>query len=676
MCGIAGLVLDELDLRGAAWLTAMTQQLRHRGPDDGGAVVFGLNGTPVVNLVLGGVDEDVAWGRVAAAVGLGSRRLAVIDVSPAGHQPMSSPDGNVWIVFNGEIYNDGVLRSELRDRGMAFSGRSDTEVFLAAYRAWGCRCFARLEGMWAAAIVDWGARQVVLSRDRLGIKPLYLTRFDRGVAFASEIKALLQLPGALRGVNEARLRDFLSEGLVDHTDDTLFEGIWSMPAGCWATMDLRTRGDSDTVGAVRRYWRPDGRWEGEHVEPASSQAGLQAAAEHVRSALGGAVRSHLRSDVPVGSCLSGGLDSSAVVSLVHSTVAEGVEVGENWSQHTFTASLPGSPLDETRHAEAVVNACKGLRWHTVEPTAGGLLEDMAALVWHQEQPFGSPSIFMQWEVMRLARDTGVTVLLDGQGGDELFCGYEGYLPAYLAHLLRHGGLGAFGREFRGAVRDHFRAAPLVGHVGAHMLPRGARAHLRRRVKTWRQRWLARELFAVTEAPRMFESMRVTQPGEIGVLRRDTALSRHLWSILLRESLPSLLRYEDRNSMAFSIEARVPLLDRAFVELAMRLPVSQKIRDGQLKLVLREAVRGVVPEPVLARRDKVGFAAPTAEWMHGDLRHWWRDLLTSQSFRDRGCFETAGVKRLTERFIRGDASAAVPIWRMAIVEQWARQFLDR
>ena len=269
-----------------------------------------------------------------------------------------------------------------------------------------------------------------------------------------------------------------------------------MPPGCWLEIDLRTRTSMESVGAMHRYWRPEcgaavpshglqAVRSGERGMNATARArstaeggcatpqGIADAATSVRETLRQAVRSHLRSDVPVGSCLSGGIDSSAIVTLVHSLVAGGSARWPNWSQHTFTASLPGSPLDETHHADAVVQACPGLRGHTVEPTAERLLADMPTLVRHQEQPFGSPSIYMQWEVMRLARETGVTVLLDGQGGDELFCGYEGYLPPYLAHLLRGGRLPTFLREFR-AGQAHFGARALATHVGAHLLPRRLR----------------------------------------------------------------------------------------------------------------------------------------------------------------------------------------------------------
>ncbi|MFQ5502733.1 MAG: asparagine synthase (glutamine-hydrolyzing) [Phycisphaerae bacterium] len=664
MCGITGFLLDEIDPGAADRLTVMTQCLYHRGPDDGGAVVFGMNGDPVVRRTLGKPESAVDWSYVPVKIGLGARRLAVVDMSEAGHQPMTGPESRVWLVFNGEIYNHTALREDLRARGMAFVGQSDTEVFLAAYRAWGCDCFDRLEGMWAAAIVDWAAGKMILSRDRLGIKPLYLSRFDGGTAFASEIKSLLTLPGVRRGVNETRLRDFLCDGRVDQTDDTLFEGIWSAPAGCWIELDLRTKGAMHAGGAVRRYWQPGFDW--------SDNPDVS---DWIVKELTQSVTGHLMGDVPIGSCLSGGIDSSSIVALIHRMQAEEADAATNLTQHTFTAVLPGHALDESNHAKQVIEACAGLESHRVEPTAERLVEQMASLMWHQEQPFGSPSIYMQWEVMRLAQETGVTVLLDGQGGDELFCGYEGMIPAYLAHLLRRGCLPSLWREYRAAKRGHFRDGGLLKHVVAAMLPVQTRDRLRLRGQARRMPWLAGDLFSPEPSRGMCEALDLTTAAPPACLTDGSALTRRFWSVLLRESLPSLLRFEDRNSMAFSIETRVPFLARPLVERAMRMPVKMKIRDGVLKWVLRESMQVFVPDAILDRRDKIGFSAPLADWMRGGLNDWWREALTSQSFLDRGCFQPKGVLQLIRRFDAGESDLAGDIWRLAIVEQWARQFLD-
>lgn len=665
MCGIAGLLLDELDPRGAEWLTRMTQRLVHRGPDDGGAVVFGHQGSPCQERKLGEVDEPVQWGYMPVRAGLGARRLAILDLTEAGHQPMSSSDGRVWLAFNGEIYNHATLRSQLAARGIEFRGHSDTEVLLAAYRAYGPACFADFEGMWAFAILDWGERKAYLCRDRLGIKPLYLARCEHGIAFASEIKSLLDVPGVPRVVNEARLLDFLSRGLVDHTDDTMFDGIWSVPSGCRIELSLNTRNTMGDAGRVYRYWQP------ETDLPLSDDPPTA-----VRETLEKAVASHLRSDVPVGSCLSGGLDSSAVVAMIDRVAFRRGTMAENWSQHTFTACLPDHALDESKYAEMVSDACVALQWHRVEPTAARLAASMESLVRHQEQPFGSPSIFMQWEVMRAARERGVKVLLDGQGGDELFCGYEGYLPPYLARLLRHWRLGQFVREFGHARRGHYAGRPLLKHIAAYLLPRRFRSSFRQGLNATSQTWLVGELFEAKDGPGMCETLKFAPPVDWRKTFGLGMFASHIWHVLLGESLPSLLRFEDRNSMAFGIEARVPMLDRPLVELAMSLRPEEKIRDGVLKAVLRDAVKDIVPAAILDRRDKIGFSSPTAEWLRGGLNDWWRDMLSSQSFRDRGCFSPRGVVKVVERFDQGDAAAALLIWRMAITEQWARQYLDK
>lgn len=671
MCGIAGLIFDELDPRGGEWIARMTQAMHHRGPDDGGAVVFGLNGSPVMAKALGPASDPVNWGYLPCHVALGARRLAIQDLSAAGHQPMSSPDGHTWLVFNGEIYNHAALREELRRRGAVFAGHSDTEVLLHAYRAWGMECFARLEGMWGLAIVDWIARRVVLSRDRLGIKPLYLSRFEKGLALASEIRPLLGLPGAMRGVNESALRDFLIAGLVDHDDATFFDGVYAMPPGCVIEWPLRRSTSTEFVAKATRYWQPMAGW-------GDADATEVGAASAIRDALAASVRTHLTGDVDVGSCLSGGIDSSAIVMLAHQAGGATAQ-GSHWSQHTFTATLPGSPLDEARFAEKVLEAAPQLKGHSVAPSGNGLLSDIDRLIAYQEQPFGSASIYMQWEVMRLAKQTGVKVLLDGQGGDELFCGYEGHWPPMLAHLLTHGRWISLVSQFRAVPAAAFSRGSLAGRTLAHALPAELRqrASLRRQFR--RQAWLDRDLADAEAPPDLWTALRIAPPAPMGVLEDGPALSRHLWNILLRESLPGLLRFEDRNSMAFGIEARVPMLDRAVVEMAMRTPPQLKMRDGQTKQVLRTAMRGVVPDAILSRTDKIGFAAPTLDWMRGPLRSWWSDFVGSQSFRDRGCFSANDVNELAKRIDGNGASAsqaALDLWRVAITEAWARQFLDR
>lgn len=664
MCGIAGLLLDEMNPAGPDWLAVMTQQLHHRGPDDGGAVAFGMNGGPAVSMKLGGPDDRPDWKYLPMKLGLGSRRLAILDLSDAGHQPMSSPDSRVWLVYNGELYNHAALREELTARGMPFTGHSDTEVFLAAYRSWGVACFERFDGMWGAAIVDWTAGRLVLSRDRCGIKPLYLTRFSHGMAFASEIKSLLHLPGALKGVNEARLRDFLCDGSVDHTDQTLFEGIEALPAGCFLEVDLKAKGAMHAGGAVRRFWSPPMQW------TASGDSSSK-----VRAALTRSIQSHLQGDVPIGTCLSGGVDSSSIVCLLAELRRSGALGATGLTQHTFTASMAGTDVDESHHAAMVVAAAGELESHVVHPSADGLVSALPLMLWHQEQPFGLPNMYLQWEVMRAARDAGIKVLLDGQGGDELFCGYEGFLPAYLAHLIRRGAIARLLREWRFGKSMHFANRGLLLHVMAALAPERWRNEQRLRRHARRQPWLARDLFSAEESKGVYLDLEIdSEPARFNS-SGASAMARRVHEVFAHQSLPSLLRFEDRNSMAFSIEARVPFLSREMVELALAIPVEEKIERGVLKQVLRRAMRGVTPDAILDRRDKVGFGTPIVAWMHGGLSAWWRDLLGSKSFTDRGCFAPKAIPALIKRLEAGDGEAARAIWRVALVEQWARMYLD-
>jgi len=283
---------------------------------------------------------------------------------------------------------------------------------------------------------------------------------------------------------------------------------------------------------------------------------------------------------------------------------------------------------------------------------------------------------MQWAVMRRARQSGITVLLDGQGGDELFCGYPGAWPPYFAHLLTHGRWIRGIRETRTAMRSGTSINTLASHTAAALLPQTARDAIRRRINARNMPWLVPDLFSASPGEDFEQSLRMVAPADAGGSWCDSAFSRWLWRGMLHESLPSLLRFEDRNSMAFSVEARVPFLDRRVVELAMSIPPHCKLRGGMTKVVLRDAARGLVPESILARRDKIGFAAPTRAWLAGPMQAWWRDLLDSQSFRERGCFDRKGVRLLVEQFDAGDGRAVDAVWRAALTEAWARQWLDR
>lgn len=576
MCGIAGLIRPPAD-----WLTTiieMVASLEHRGPDDEGFVAHDDTTRGGVPFHRSDSTSRAGLARLDAlrpVAVLGHRRLAILDPSPSGHQPMQSHDG-AWIVFNGEIYNYLELRDDLAGCGVRFRTGTDTEVLLAAWDRWGTAAFGRLNGDFALAIVDPTRRRVVLSRDRFGVKPLYLAATaGGGIAFASEIKALFSVPGVDVGVDEDAVDDFAGLSLLDVDDRTLFRGIRQLEPAHWTEIDLAS-GSQRT----ERYYRPTVNHEiGKYNDRKCRQAAAQ-----VRELLVDAVRLRLRSDVPVGACLSGGLDSSSVVA-----IAAGLRRDAGAPPlETFTASFPGTRIDETQYAQRVVQHV-GAHNHLVRPTEAEFRDSIYQLLLQHDEPFQGPGVFSQWCVMRLA-SRHVTVTLDGQGGDEVFAGYRNYRVALVAELLRSGRALTAASEaiatarraggLSAAVRE-LRAVPVVA------LPERLRASvLRRRMPVTSPR--GRRARAQMFAPRL---------GDL------------LGFYLSGSSLPHLLKYADRNSMAHSVEARLPFVDHRLVDLAGGLPGCFKIHDGYTKWILRLAVEDLLPPEIVWRTDKLGFATP-------------------------------------------------------------------
>ncbi|HOF89267.1 MAG TPA: asparagine synthase (glutamine-hydrolyzing), partial [Armatimonadota bacterium] len=422
MCGILG-VLQADGAVDPGWLLRAATAMRHRGPDDEDDLLADLAGEHL--RPCGGPDSDPALTlppvREAAAafpLGLAHRRLSILDLSPAGHQPMGAADGRYWIVFNGEVYNYLELRDELADAGHAFHTGTDTEVILAAYRHWGAACVARFTGMWAFAIWDVDARVLFLARDPFGIKPLYYLNDGRRFAFASELKALLTLPGLTRRANPTALYDYLTENVTDFGGETFYAEIRQLPAGHTLTVPV----DAPERAVAAPYWAP--RW-GENRDITFDEA-----AAHLRDLFLRSVALHLRSDVPVGTALSGGIDSSAIVSAVrHLHPAQEI--------HTFSYLADDPALSEAQWV-ALANAHNGTVPHGVQVTPEELVADLDALIATQDVPFASTSIYAQHRVFRRAREAGITVMLDGQGSDEYLAGYANFVAYRMASLLLRG----------------------------------------------------------------------------------------------------------------------------------------------------------------------------------------------------------------------------------------------
>ncbi len=663
MCGIFGICrLDRqsIDLKDVQ--QAVTT-LRHRGPDDEGYLLANTQTGQVVPCSGKDTDPRLGLPRIEESVGkpfdvvLGHRRLAIIDLSIAGHQPMRNARGSLWIVFNGEIYNYRELRDELKARGHAFRTYSDTEVILSAYEEWAEACLERFNGMWAFVIWDTRRRLLFCSRDRFGVKPFYYYWDGRTFLFASEIKGILASGAVEVKPNPPLIYDFLAHGLVDHSEETFFAKIRRLEAGHY----LRVTSDRQVTAS--RYYLFPRSGPSEDVEPKDPEK----AARVLLDLLTDAVRLRLRADVPVGSCLSGGLDSSTIVCLMN-RLLRSEDASRNGlgdvKQKTFTSAFVDSPFDERQFSDKVIQVTNA-EPHCVFPDGHALWKELDRLLRHQEEPFGSTSIYAQWNVMRLVREKGVTVVLDGQGGDELFAGYQPYYGFFLASLLKAEQPVSFIRELwfiRGilnlSLRQTMRRA---ASAVLHSMP----TPIQSAVASIRKQTPGPSRFLREEFARLYR-----ERGDRLTTRLGANLAEQLWNDVTTFSLPQLLRYEDKNSMAFSVEARVPFLDVRVAEFAAKLPVSLKIRDGWTKSILRQATAGILPEEVRWRRDKKGFPTPEYEWWSLNTQGI-RELFEHSKSID--FIRTGAVLRAFSELL-ADRCGGFALWRFVCLEKWMRVWM--
>jgi len=637
MCGIAGIHASGGARFRAALVEGMTQSLAHRGPDDFGFAAF----TPG--------EEALAWGRegeagdAVAKTALGNRRLKILDLSPAGHQPMTDASGDLWLAYNGEVYNYLELREELRGRGHEFRSGCDTEVILHAYAEWGTDCFARFNGMWAIALFDRHSGELVLSRDRFGVKPLYVARLDDGIAFASEVKALLAHPDVPRRPNLRTVYNYAARHYrwVDGHRDTFFDGIEQLPAATYWVVSPE--------GGIReeRFWALDGS--------RLSELSDGEALERFRELFADAVRVRLRADVPVATLLSGGLDSSSVTCMAAHLSDQPVT--------TFSARFDEDGFDEGRYIEATVRHA-GADGRMIHPRSGALLDTLDRMLDAGDEPICTATWFAHWLVMEQVADQGFPVILNGHVGDELFAGYWDHYMYNLADLERRD-RDAFEAEMGAWLENHGRDPAeyprTLERIGA--LERGALGP----ADSLTQYDAAvgddvRAAAAVPERPDPFAG-------------RDLLTSR-LYQELTYETVPATLRPEDRNSMAFSIESRSPFLDYRLVEYAFSLPSRFKIRGGLGKWAIREGMAGILPDEVRLRRDKQGLVAPTERWFRGANHDAVRDVLASPELRDRGLLDQAEVLRVFDEHAAGHANHYMAIWQWLNLELWMRKTFDR
>lgn len=626
MCGIAGVVgRRRVNLHA---LTAMNAAQRHRGPD----------------------GEDT-WVSDDGRVGFGHTRLAIIDLSEAGHQPMVDPLGRTVITYNGEIYNYIELRAELQALGSRFRSDSDTEVILEAYHQWGERCVERFVGMYAFAIYDAARGRVFLARDRYGEKPLLIARGGDFVAFASEYKALLPLEGVRNEVDEiAILRACNSAGSgLDDGRQTVFRGIEQLLPSESAMLDVET-----LELEVRRYWEAG-------PDPDAARLSEKDAVARFRELLTDSVRIRMRSDVPVGSCLSGGLDSASIVCIARQLV------GDDANYHTFTGRFPGTSADEWDYAKLVVDRAH-TEAHVVEPTVERFFDDLDAFVWHNELPVATTSQFAQWCVFHLATQHGVTVLLDGQGADELLGGYEQYFNFYLEGL-REQGRKAELRAEKARIAERYPGfeGRLRGRLIAALAPFAVRHRIAQRLGQGTNMLYGLELDVARRITKLNERQRDPRFSLLGSTLREESFGRFL---------TTLLRYGDRNSMAHSREVRLPFCDHRLAELVFSLPPEYLMGEAQTKRLLRQSMVGILPDEIRTRWRKQGFLPPQVQWFQGALFEVAETIFNDPAFGRDTPWYAPWWRNALVRFRDGETALAWAFWGPVITHLWKARFVDR
>ncbi len=625
MCGIAGILTTrEPQEHLVGYVSHMLELMQHRGPDDAGV-----------------------WGNQHVA--LGNRRLAILDLSESGHQPMASADRKVWVVQNGEIYNFQELRHELIQHGYIFRSNCDTEVLLHGYAHWGVDFVQRLRGMFAIALWNESEHYLLLARDRFGIKPLYYHIKQQGdnlqCIFASEIKPILSVQSVSPQPNLALVYDFLAQGLLEHTNETFFQDIVKVPpAHCMLI---------DHTGQihVKRYWDFEVNPDYGHISHEEDHHRAKAFHDMFLDT----VSHHLVSDVPVGSCLSGGLDSSAIVSAVaHIKQHNGNPVYSSSHDQlcTFTSCFDQPQFDEREYAQEVIKAAQAHPQY-IFPTATGFIQELPSLLYHQEEPFRGTSMYAQWCVMRYINQSGLKVVLDGQGGDENLMGYIRFSLFYLQELARQ-------QRYSDLLREGVGLGLAHDYWHGLGLNHGIR-YIRR---------LSRNPVEATLIEHSLANRFVDRRLSFGT---DGSLAECIKLDITTLSIPALLRYEDKNAMAFSVESRVPFVDHVLVEHCAALPVNQKIRGGWTKFVLRQGLWDILPDVIRRRRSKLGFSTPESVWARGELAQEIKYTFDHAQFLQ----EWANLPSLQKAFHtyqeRNSLMSHSVFYRFFILEQWAQQF---
>jgi len=616
MCGIAGIYKINDDKVEIKEIKKMIGLLVHRGPDDEGVYINNN-------------------------IGLGHRRLAIIDLSPLGHQPLTNKDKSLWITYNGEIYNYLELRKELEGLGYKFKSYSDTEVVLYAYQEWGKKCLNKFNGMWAFAVWDERKKSLFLSRDRMGIKPLYYYLDDKKFIFASEIKPILAVI-TKREPNDRLIYDFLKYGILDHTNETFFKNIKKIPAAHFAHINQSGK------LSVEKYWD---FYISNEIETKNKQQERFDVQEFL-DIFTDSVKLRLRSDVPVGSCLSGGLDSSSIVVTIDKILKN--TKGENISNcnNTFSSCFENKKFDERKYIKLVTQKT-GFKKNYIFLEAQDFMNELHRFLWHQEEPFRGTSMYAQYKVFQKAKEQGVKVLLDGQGGDELLGGYRKFYIFYLRYLMEQK------RYFKLVKELMFFFSPSIIKTsyflaGLRYFDIGNKIQNIDKFfnKKFKDKFSGRKLnFAY-----------------------NSKLGQRFKEDLTKWSLPVLLRYGDKNSSAHAIEERLPFLDHRLIEKVASLPLDQKIRNGWTKYILRKAMVDRLPRKIRLRKTKIGFVTPERIWFKKTIQKNVEDTFQNAKFI-KNYINTDMLKKEFKKYTTNNNSLLSNdiFFRFFILELWGKMY---
>jgi len=666
MCGISGIVgLKDRRESYLRVLPSMTQALKHRGPDDEGWVFFSQNkilkvaGEDAPKEIHELKEKYAPNGSLADldnefSIALGHRRLSIQDVSLLGHQPFCTDDENYWITYNGEIYNFHELRDELSSKGYGFKTNTDTEVLLNAYLEWGEECVRHFNGMWAFVIYDRADNILFGSRDRFGVKPFYYILNDDLFAFASEYKALLKIPTLEKKLNPVAVYDYLVLGKTELEEEGLVKDIFELMPAHSFRFDL----NNSTLKKWKYYSLEfNAKWQQFNRHTFSKYS------QDVRELIINAIRLRLRSDVSVGSCLSGGLDSSTIVCVINHLLSQEPikQVGD--VQKVFTACYSDCKEDERSWAKIVVDNTQ-TSWHQTFPKPEELINELEDLVYTQDIPFFSSSTYAQYKVMQLAHNNGIKVTLDGQGSDELFAGYSPQFTSFIAEAFKNFSLGTICNNLTHLDNSFANAEMLTGYPAKIIAANLFSGYFKNKgfISARKEFQYINDEFWDEHKKRL----------NYLISSLPTSLNKLLYSQFTGPDLKALMRTGDRNSMRFSIESRVPFADDVnLIEYVFGISSAYKVRNGQSKYLLRDSMKDMLPTEIAHRKDKLGFATPEKQWFQ-QLKDPLKEMVSSNQ-NDEYINWTELNKNWDAVFNRSVEVSTIRLWRFINFAVWRRVF---